>query len=244
MKRPSFQFYPADWRKDSALQSCSMAAQGLWISLICVMHECDRYGHLSVKNKPMTADQASRLVGLSVKEFKKLLAELEDSGVFTRLEDSTIFSKRMVKDERLRTIRAEAGRLGGNPSLVEGKDNDLLKQKDNQTSKQKPTPSSSSSSTTSKSKSKSNASVDAITVFPEIMNRQVVNDWLAIRKEKRLPVTETAMIGIKREADKAKMTVESVLRLCCERGWGSFGAKWVEKEMQNTTDKPLSVSFI
>ena len=30
MKRPAFQFYPSDWRKDMALQSCSVAARGLW----------------------------------------------------------------------------------------------------------------------------------------------------------------------------------------------------------------------
>jgi len=30
-KRPAFQFYPGDWRRDTALQSVSLAARGLWI---------------------------------------------------------------------------------------------------------------------------------------------------------------------------------------------------------------------
>lgn len=145
MKRPAFQFYPADWRKDSALQSCSIAAQGLWINLLCIAHECDPYGHLSVNGKPMQPAQIGRLVGLSAKECQALLDELEGAGVFSREDDGTIYSRRMVEDERIRNLRAEAGRLGGNPALVGKK----VKQKDNQNPNLDLTPSSSSSSSSS-----------------------------------------------------------------------------------------------
>lgn len=142
MKRPAFQFYPADWRKDAALQSCSLSAQGLWVNMMCIAHECDPYGYLSVNGKPMQPAQLARLVGLSAKECLALLEELGGAGVYSKSEDGAFFSRRMVKDERLRSIRAEAGRLGGNPNLL----GDKVKQKDNQTSKQSSTPSSSSSS--------------------------------------------------------------------------------------------------
>lgn len=145
MKRPAFQFYPADWRKDVELQSCSMAAQGLWINSLCLAHECEPYGHLTINGKAMNTAQLGRQVGLSAKEAESLIAELVDAGVAKRSDDGVIFSKRMVEDERLRNIRADAGRLGGNPNLVKQKDN----QEVNQTAKQKLTPSSSSSSSTS-----------------------------------------------------------------------------------------------
>lgn len=243
MKRPAFQFYPADWRKDSNLQSSSIESRGLWIDLLCIMHECDRYGHLSVNNKAMNSEQIARLVGISTKDCKRLLIELEDAGVFSRLEDSTIYSRRMVKDERLRTLRAEAGRLGGNPVLVDGKDNCLLNQKDNQEDKQKDnqednhsvkqnlTPSArASSSSSSTSKAKSKTAIPAESVFPEIEDRQVVDDWLAVRRAKNLPVTKTALSGIEREAAKAGMTHADVLRLCCEKSWGSFSSKWIDQQ--------------
>lgn len=143
MKRPAFQFYPADWRKDAALQSCSMAAQGLWANLLCVMHECEPYGHLAVNERPMQSVQIARLVGLAQKECERLLAELRDAGVSSTSPEGFLFSRRMVKDEHLRNIRAEAGKLGGNPNL--------LAKKVNQTSKQTTTPSSSSSSSSSSS---------------------------------------------------------------------------------------------
>jgi hypothetical protein len=112
MKRPAFQFYPADWRKDAALQSCSLCSRGLWAEMMCIMHECDPYGTLSVNGKPMGAPQLSRLVGESEKGVKKLLQELEDAGVFSRDSEGRIYSRRMVKDEYVRNVRAEGGKAG------------------------------------------------------------------------------------------------------------------------------------
>jgi len=112
IKRPAFQFYPSDWRRDTALQTCSLAAQGMWINLLCVMHECEPYGHLVVNDKALTNVKAARLVGVSVKEFAKLLAEIEGAGVVSRTPDGTLFSRRMVRDEGVRNARAAGGGEG------------------------------------------------------------------------------------------------------------------------------------
>jgi len=149
VKRPAFQFYPADWRKDAALQSCSLAAQGLWINLMCIAHECDPYGHLTINGSPMSAPQIGRLVGLSAKETDTLIAELRDALVCDFTAGGVMFSRRMVRDERLRNVRAESGRLGGNPALLGNKDKHEVNQTDNRRAKQVPTPSSSSSSSSS-----------------------------------------------------------------------------------------------
>lgn len=112
MKRPAFQFYPADWRRDAALQSCSVAARGLWIELMCVMHDCDPYGVLAVNGRPMSSAQLARLVGEQEKAVVRMLAELEDAGVCSRDEEGRLFSRRMVKDERVREARAAGGQAG------------------------------------------------------------------------------------------------------------------------------------
>lgn len=144
MKRPAFQFYPADWRKDSALQSCSLAARGLWIEMVCVMHECEQYGTLSVNGNAMTEQQVARLVGESPNTIKRLVGELEAAGVFSKTEAGAIYSRRMVKDERVRNARAAGGVLGGNPDL-RNKVNLEEEGKVNHSDNLKPTPSSSSS---------------------------------------------------------------------------------------------------
>lgn len=112
MKRPAFQFYPADWRKDMALQSCSVAARGLWMDMMCIAHECEPYGHLTVNGRPMTSAQIGRHTGLSERECSRLIEELEDAGVFSRTEEGVIFSRRMVHDEDVRNRRGEGGKAG------------------------------------------------------------------------------------------------------------------------------------
>lgn len=109
--RPSFQFYPGDWQRDTALRSVSVAARGLWIEMICIMHQSEPYGHLLINGKPMPKSTLARLVGASAAEITRWLKELEDAGVFD-VEDGIIVSRRMVKDERTRLARAEGGKAG------------------------------------------------------------------------------------------------------------------------------------
>jgi hypothetical protein len=150
MKRPSFQFYPSDWLRDTALRSCSTEARGLWIDMICYMHEGTPYGYLKVNNKVILADNLSRMVGLTLEKVNGCLEELHEAGVYDIANDGSIFSKRMVRDEYLRNIRSEGGKLGGNPNLKNmGKVNLVDNLKIENKDKPIPTPTSSSSSSSS-----------------------------------------------------------------------------------------------
>ena len=62
---------------------------------------------------------------------------------------------------------------------------------------------------------------------PDSVTEPVWQDFLAIRKAKRSPLTDTALEGIAREAAKAGMTLAEALTLCCERGWQGFNAGWI-----------------
>lgn len=108
----------ADWKGDAALRMCGLAARGLWKEMLCLMHEAAPYGHLLVSGKQPTPKQIGALVGATEKEVKALLAELEDAGVFSRTDDGTIYSRRMIKDEARRVKARIDGKRGGNPALV------------------------------------------------------------------------------------------------------------------------------
>ena len=56
------------------------------------------------------------------------------------------------------------------------------------------------------------------------------SDFLVLRKAKKLPITQTALDGLKREAEKAGITLNEVITICCERGWGGFKADWLKAE--------------
>ena len=120
------QFYTGDWMKDPNLRSVSLASKGLWMDMLCLMHESDRRGYLQRNGKPITQDQLARMAGCSSEEVSQCLEELESSGVFSRTKNGIIFSRRMKKDEEKRRKAIEYGRLGGNPALtglVKGHDN-------------------------------------------------------------------------------------------------------------------------
>ena len=58
------------------------------------------------------------------------------------------------------------------------------------------------------------------------IDRHLFADWLAVRKAKRAPLTETAWSQIKREAGKAGLDLNAVLRLMVEHSWQSINASW------------------
>ena len=65
---------------------------------------------------------------------------------------------------------------------------------------------------------------------PESVSEQVWEDFSALRTKRRAPITETALRGIQREAEKAGISLEAALSTCCERGWQGFMAKWYRRE--------------
>ena len=77
-----------------------------------MMHDCEPYGHMVIGGVPLLPPQIARLVGLTPKEFKVLLMELESAGVLKRTAEGAIYSARMVRDEDLRKRKAKGGEAG------------------------------------------------------------------------------------------------------------------------------------
>ena len=55
---------------------------------------------------------------------------------------------------------------------------------------------------------------------------QLAKDFIAHRKSKKATITETALKGYKREADKAGVTLEEAIAIAIERDWRGFNASW------------------
>jgi len=125
------------------------------MDMICFMHEGTRYGVLKVGSKVILPSNLASMVGATLQDVEGWLEELESVHVFDRDENGAIMSRRMIRDENTRELRAAGGKLGGNPVLKQGKVNLQPNLKDNLKSetkvKQNPTPSSSSTSSFSSS---------------------------------------------------------------------------------------------
>lgn len=117
MSSPWMKFYPSDWRADPALRMCSIGARGLWMEMLCIMHEAVPRGSLLVNGRQITDRQLAGLAGISPEEAGGYLSELEDAGVFSREDDGTIFSRRIRRDEEKAERDKANGRRGGSPLL-------------------------------------------------------------------------------------------------------------------------------
>lgn len=255
VKRPASQYYWGDWWKDKGLHSCSLTARGLWHEMNCLMHEGEPYGHLTLNGKPMTVQQLANQCRITPTTCKKLLDELIAAGV-PSVDPITkaLFSRRMVRDERIREARAKGGKegaehgikgaehgaKGGRPTKKEGGQKTPLPGEKN------PPPSSSSSPSTSSSEENPSGSKAAAAPPPARpkkdpkdvamvaatlgVPRQLLEDWLIVRKAKSVgAVTGTVIEQLMEQAQRAGISVEEAIRICCARGWAGFNANWLRE---------------
>jgi len=63
---------------------------------------------------------------------------------------------------------------------------------------------------------------------PDDVDPQTWDDWLALRKAKRAPVTETVLREARKEAGKAGMALGAFLAVWCRRGSQGLEADWLK----------------
>lgn len=104
--RPWSKWFWADWEADEGLRVCSFAAQGLWMRMLCICAKAEPRGYLTINGKPLDLEGLSIAVGHLPSEVGPLVDELDRWGVFSRNRHGTIYSRRIIKDEK----RSKEGR--------------------------------------------------------------------------------------------------------------------------------------
>jgi hypothetical protein len=115
--KPWFKFWPSDWRGDEKLRVCSLAARGLWVECLALMHKAEPYGHLLVNGAAPSLQELGKLVAATAGETSRMLEELKTKGVCSVTEAGVIFSRRMVRDKAKEQKASADGKRGGNPVL-------------------------------------------------------------------------------------------------------------------------------
>lgn len=127
--------------------------------------------------------------------------------------------------EKLVRQNNQSGRRtsSSNGELVRQADNEVRETDDEvrqaDTNRQEP------SRTVSKATKKQRA--DALPC-PDDVNPQTWSDWLALRKAKKAPVTETVVKQARSESGKAGMTFDAFLAVWCARGSQGLQAEWLK----------------
>ena len=60
----------------------------------------------------------------------------------------------------------------------------------------------------------------------------LINEWLVVRKKKKMTNSETAFKGFIREVEKSQMPINDLLRKCVEKSWGGIDAGWLSTAPQ------------
>ena len=108
--RPSFQFYPSDWLSAPDLSVCSLAAQGLWIKILCWMFLSPKRGVLLLpSHSKMDSKSIAKLCGETEATITVLLKELIDAGVCNE-DEGIISNRRMLRDQEISDLRSAVGR--------------------------------------------------------------------------------------------------------------------------------------
>ncbi len=119
-KLPAFPFYPNDWARD--LEEHPLEIEGAWIRICCKLWWSEQRGCLT-----KSLQEWSRILRNNGRKTQPILNYLLNQhiadGQYLDNQNITIISRRMVHDEKIRKIRQEVGKLGGNPGLKKIREN-------------------------------------------------------------------------------------------------------------------------
>jgi len=79
--------------------------------------------------------------------------------------------------------------------------------------------------------------------LPDGVSVSTWTDFVKLRKAKKSPITNTAILGITREAEKVGWSLEQALSECCSRGWIGFKGDWVVGKQTSFVKQKIAGAF-
>lgn len=222
---PYLPLYVKDFMADEKLAECSASANGVYIRLMCILHKSELYGKILLREKYKTSGNtcmnfASMLVRhmpYTVEDIYEGLTELLDNKVVYIVGDY-LYQNRMVKDGEISEKRAAAGKKGGEKTFCLSKTESKIE-----------------ANTKIEEDVEKDKEVNKFSFLKELMGigveRQIAEDWIKVRRNKKLTQTETAFKKTKNEIERSGRCANDCITLCVERSWGGFKAEWMQREI-------------
>jgi hypothetical protein len=120
-----------------------------------------------------------------------------------------------AKARALSTIRKQASRANGHESVPENVTPLSRNQRDKSVTREE-----------KRREEEKNKNTPDGDVLADV-DPQIAADFRKLRGQQKAPITATAVAGIRREAEKAGLTLSQALEVCCARGWRGFKAEWL-----------------
>jgi hypothetical protein len=214
-------------------------SHGLLVFTNLLAH-CDKAGVADIHPRAIAEE-----VGLTVEQVRAALDVLESPDDesrspeeqgrrIVRIDEHRAWGWRVVNYVKYRSIRNEEDRREQNRESQERYRN-RHKPPSAAVSRRKPQ----SAHTEAEAEVEAKKHIDAPSASPKALvsvsdliaigvDKQSAADWLRARREKKLPLTRTAMESVQREATKAGLTVPEAVRRAASEGWAGFKASWLD----------------
>ena len=76
------------------------------------------------------------------------------------------------------------------------------------------------------------------------INGQLAKDFIALRKEKKAAITETALNRMKTQSVKAGLSMQEAVEICIERNWQGFNADWYQEKPKTVLKQVITEADI
>jgi len=72
------------------------------------------------------------------------------------------------------------------------------------------------------------------------VEKDVLEDWLKVRKSKNGVNTKTAFNKLKKEIEKSRLSANECIRIAAEKSWSGFNSNWIKEKSSAKKEKPKS----
>ena len=231
MAKLGYTWYPKDWGNSEKVFELTLLERGLYRELIDMAMLNDNKTEVNVKTW-------ARKFGSSIDEIEVILITLNELDLI-QLDKEFLFIPSC--EPRLNLVRG--GRNGGKKSKPTESSIKNLTESLSEASTETSSKPNIKETKKKRKENKIETNNKPFNFYDSLIDlgadKQLVNDWLKVRKEKRAINSQTAYNGFLNKAMDSDLNINEILTICCERSWASFKPEWVKN---NKPNKPTSSS--
>ncbi len=209
--------YTGDYIRDTQHLSCS--EHGIYLKML--IHCWDQKGPVPLDERRLMGIVNARSTD-EIEAMRRVLLEY-----FVRMEDGW-YNHRMQKEiercENISSVRSDAGKRGYQAKAKQMPSKCLTLDKQVYLS-----PSPSPSLTQNQEDQKHPRFSAREHLLKKGVSEEDANDWLRVRKEKKLTPTRAAIDAIEKEAIRGNIDLPKAIHHCCENAWAGFKVSWLLK---------------
>jgi hypothetical protein len=210
-KDPGFLFYPGDYLRDT--QCLSEKAQVAYDRIMCehMRNICITQDQLNFFTKRLSEDEKMELMMVVVKK---------DCGYQIEWVAESICKRKEYSASRRKNRSSKGNNISDTYDSHMDNENENVIKDDNKDKKEK-----------------SNMFAFRANLIQYGFDKQLVDDWMLVRKTKKSTNSKTAFDGFITEIEKRSCVLNEVMAVMVEKSWAGFKWEWIDNLKQNNNGR-------